>query len=124
MFGFFYCEIETPKDLYLGLLPVRGKGGLSFPMASWSGWYFSEELKFAQENGYNIKVLKGYIFNRESDVFSTYVQDLYRIKSNTKNPVEKTISKSLLNNLLGRFGLDINKPKTVLVNENKYIEIA
>ena len=124
MFGFFYCEIETPKDLYLGLLPVRRKGGLSFPMGSWSGWCFSEELKFAQENGYNIKVLKGYIFNRESDVFSTYVQDLYRIKSNTKNPVEKTISKSLLNNLLGRFGLDINKPKTVLVNENKYIEIA
>jgi len=32
IFGFFYCEIETPKNAYLGILPVRNKEGLIFPL--------------------------------------------------------------------------------------------
>jgi len=31
-FGFFYCEIETPLDSYLGLLPIRNAGGIEFPL--------------------------------------------------------------------------------------------
>jgi len=31
-FGFYYCEIETPLDSYLGLLPVRNKNGIEFPL--------------------------------------------------------------------------------------------
>jgi hypothetical protein len=41
---------------------------------------------------------------------------LYDIKSTTTNLVERAIMKSLLNNLLGRFGLNINKAKTEVVN--------
>jgi len=43
---------------------------------------------------------------------------LYEIKSTTTNPVEKTIAKSLLNNLLGRFGLNINKPISEIVTKD------
>ncbi|RYE15199.1 MAG: hypothetical protein EOP34_04145 [Rickettsiales bacterium] len=32
LFGFFYCRIKTPEDLYLGLLPVRNATGLTFPL--------------------------------------------------------------------------------------------
>lgn len=32
LFGFFYCKIESPKDSYLGLLPVRDKSGINFPV--------------------------------------------------------------------------------------------
>lgn len=32
LFGFFYCKIESPKDLYLGLLPVRVNSGIEFPL--------------------------------------------------------------------------------------------
>lgn len=42
LFGFFYCEIESPKDLYLGLLPIRVNLGIEFPLGKWEGWYFSE----------------------------------------------------------------------------------
>ena len=45
------------------------------------------------------------------------------IKSGTKHIVEKSVTKSLLNNLLGRFGLDIDKPKTSLVDYTKYNEL-
>ena len=34
LFGFFYCKIEAPKDLYLGLLPVRVNLGIEFPVGS------------------------------------------------------------------------------------------
>jgi hypothetical protein len=32
LFGFFYCSIETPEDGYLGILPVRNKLGLYYPL--------------------------------------------------------------------------------------------
>jgi len=33
LFGFYYCEIITPLNSYLGLLPVRTKGGgIEFPL--------------------------------------------------------------------------------------------
>ena len=121
LFGFFYCEIETDES-YLGLLPVRHLKGVVMPQGKWSGWYFSEELKFAAANNYKIKVIKGYNFNKLESVFDKYVFDLYKIKS-TKTGHIKTIAKSLLNNLLGRFGMDITKPITRLVNKKVLDEL-
>lgn len=118
LFGFFFCEVETNYS-YLGLLPLRKLEGLLMPNGKWRGWYFSEELKFAQDNGYKIKVIKGYNFNKEYNIFNKYVNYLYRIKSTTSNKVEKAVVKSLLNNLLGRFGLNINKPISEIVNKDK-----
>jgi hypothetical protein len=117
LFGFFYCEIETNNN-YLGLLPVRRDIGLIMPNGKWCGWYFSEELKFAAINGYKINVIKGYNFNKEENVFDSYVQDLYNIKSINTGHI-RAITKSLLNNLLGRFGMNINKPKTDIVNRDE-----
>lgn len=118
LFGFFYCKIETNNN-YLGLLPVHSKEGLIMPNGSWEGWYFSEELKYALSQGYKINVIKGYNFNKLDNVLTDYVNDLYKIKSSTKDSVEKDINKRLLNHLLGRFGMNIVKPKTELVDGNK-----
>lgn len=32
LFGFFYVRVETPLNSYLGLLPVRTRTGLTFPL--------------------------------------------------------------------------------------------
>lgn len=79
-------------------------------MGKWEGWYFSEELKFAKENGYKINVLEGYTFSREVDTFKDYINNIYRKKANAVNKTQKVIAKSLLNNLLGRFGINLEKP--------------
>lgn len=121
LFGFFYCRIETPLDGYLGLLPIRTNGGdLIFPLGQWEGWYFSEELKFAKEHGYKIKVLKGYTFDRVPDVFTDYINKVYPIKSNTTNKSQKAMAKSLLNNLLGRFGINMDKPITKILSREEF----
>lgn len=38
----------------------------------------SEELKFASKNGYKIEVLRGYNFNKNKDVFKSYVEEVYK----------------------------------------------
>lgn len=85
--------------------------------------YFSEELKYAQEKGYKINVKWGYKFNRVKDVFSSYVNKLYSMKSQPKNVTQKLLAKSLLNNLLGRFGMDFTKFNTEIVDLKTYNEI-
>jgi len=124
LFGFFNCIIEAPLDSYLGLLPVRDKSGINFPVGKWKGWYFSEELKFAKVNGYKINVIEGYSFNREVNVFKEYVDSIYRLKSNPINVIQKSMAKSLLNNLLGRFGISLDKAITEIVSEKYFDRIS
>ena len=122
LFGFYFCKIKT-SDKYIGLLPFRDKQSIIMPTGEWEGWYFSEELKFAYENGYEIQIISGYHFEKKDDVFSDYVHYLYNIKSTTNDPVLKAIAKSLLNNLLGKFGLDINKYESSIFSEERLGDI-
>lgn len=122
LFGFYYCKIIT-SNLYLGLLPVRKDGGIYMPLGYIEGWYFSEELIFAYKHGYKIEILKGYEFNKCENVFNKYIEEFYNIKSTTTDEIMKSIAKSLLNNLLGRFGLNIDKFITELVSQERYYEI-
>lgn len=117
LFGFFYAKVKT-NNLYLGLLPVRTKTGLIFPNGEFEGTWSSEELKFARDQGYEIKVIKGYNFNKVENIFTDYVLDLYNIKKESTGSI-KNVSKSLLNNVIGRFGLNIFKPLTKIVNEKE-----
>lgn len=119
IFGFFYCKITAPNN-YLGLLPYKINGGLVSPVGIFEGWYFSEELRFAFNNGYDIQILSGYQFDKSENVFDEYVKDLYEIKSTTDDPVIKAITKSFLNNLLGRWGLNINKYITRIISEDEF----
>ena len=32
LFGFYYCSVVSPQNSYFGLLPFRGKNGLTFPL--------------------------------------------------------------------------------------------
>ena len=116
LFGFYYCNVECSKDKYLGLLPVRTATGIHLPVGNWSGWYFSEELKFARDNGYKISVIKGYSFNRKKSIFDKYINDIYKIKSAPINAVQRSMAKSLLNNLLGRFGIKLDKSVSDIVS--------
>jgi len=86
--------------------------------------YFSEELKFAKQNGYIVKVKWGYNFERVSNVFTSYVKNLYTMKSKPTNVTQKYLSKSLLNYLYGRYGMDFNKSITKIVDKKTYNELC
>lgn len=120
LFGFFKAEVITPHHLKFGLLPVRDyKRGLIFPLGKFSGTWFSEELKFAKKHGYLINIKEGYTFNKISSPFKSYVKDLYNLKVNNVGG-RNFVYKSLLNNLIGRFGIDIQKAITKVVNKKQF----
>lgn len=79
LFGFFYCKVKTTND-YLGYLPYRHNAMLTHPNGEFEGWYFSPFIDFVKEQGYKIKILKGYNFNKVENVFKTYVEKIYNEK--------------------------------------------
>lgn len=115
LFGYFYCKVKTNNG-YLGLLPLHKNGSLILPNGEFYGTWFSEELKFAKQNGYEITPLKGYNFNKVENVLNKFVDELYEIRSNSTGLV-KTITKMLLNSPFGRLGMSIEKPITKIVNK-------
>ena len=123
MFGFYYCLIVT-NNLYFGLLPVRQtNGGIFMPEGTITGWYFSEELKFALEHGYNIQVIRGYKFDKNEKVFNKFVDHFFSKKLYAQNKVVKQEAKSILNHLYGRLGMGLSKPITSLLSFPDYQEI-
>lgn len=103
-FGFYYAHITVPEGLEIPVLPVKEGGRMICPGGSFSGWYFSEELKDAVTNyGYTVVVVKGYRYDR-GKVFRDYVEDFYHDKS-TSTGSRKVIGKLMLNSLYGKFGM-------------------
>jgi len=77
----------------------------------------------AKEYGYKINVKYGYSFDKEYNVFTDFVKTLYKTKVESENQVHRNISKSILNNLFGRFGMSIDKPITNIIN-NKTLDMV
>ena len=119
LFGFFYCKIKSSSE-YIGLLPKRSEGRLTFPNGEWYDWYFTPELLFPQERGYKIEVIKGYKFNSIKDVFTSFVYTLIEMKINASNPSERNVAKLILNSLIGRFGMDFLKSVTKLLDSKNH----
>lgn len=117
-FGFWYCEVSVTSR-YLGLLPYKDITGLTFPTGTWCGWYFSEELKFAQDNGYNIEVIKGYKFDKKYDNFKEYVDTLSNLKANSEDVTLKNLAKLLSNSLFGKLGMNPIQPVTKIIKKEK-----
>jgi len=60
--------------------PPEGRAIIT-PHGEWAGWYFSEELKFAKEQGYDITIYRGYHFNQHEYIFKDYIDQYFKIKA-------------------------------------------
>ncbi len=115
-FGFLKVEVNSSKDIKIPLLPCKYQGKTIYPTGSWTGVYFSEELKAVVPQGYKFKFLEGYEFSK-IDLFSEYVNHFYEKKRNSMG-AERYISKMHLNQLYGIFG----RKHDLLETRNIYIE--
>lgn len=127
LFGFVFAKIESPKYLKTPILPfkIKQKGASTtiYPLGTWSGWYFTEELNNAKKYGYKFEILKGYTFNRKI-LFDEYVGELYEIKCSV-SPSDPwyIISKILLNSLYGRFGMSPYLPTDEILSESEFNDL-
>lgn len=113
-FGFIECIVTTPKDLKIGILPVRDEGKTIFPLGTWKGTYFSEEIKECMKYGYEFKFIKGYEYSKYY-LFNDYINHFYNIKKNSIGN-ERFIAKLNLNTLYGYFGRKLDLIETVNIN--------
>ena len=108
-FGFVYGEITAPDYNTLRVPYIQMKDENSditnCPRGTFSRMIFSEEIKQGLKDGYTMKVKYGYKFERGKNLFKDYVETMYDIKKNTNDPVERAMSKLLLNSLYGKFGM-------------------
>lgn len=61
----------------------------------------------------------GYAFKKEDNILSGYVEEFYKMKTEAKDTVTRSIAKLLLNSLYGRLGMKKITHKTVISNENQ-----
>ena len=104
-FGVALAVVECPSSVKYPILPHRSPTEkLTFPVGKWEGWYCTPELKKAKELGYKITIKYGYKF-KKANLFSDYIDILYKVKQKAKSgSVDYIASKLLMNSLYGKFG--------------------
>jgi len=127
-FGIVFVTVDTssldPKYRNYPLLPHKVDGRLYNPLGSWSGWYFSEEVKLALSFGYKITVHYGYKFDRTSSVFNSFINQYFNIKAGLSEIImDRTTAKMILNSLYGRLGMKPYQDNVEIVESSKAGEI-
>lgn len=101
-FGLVHARIFCPLNMSRPVLPYHFEGKTIYPVGTWTGTYFSEELKAVQKLGYQITPIRGLEFSK-ADLFSGYVKHFYDKKRNAVG-VERDVAKLQLNTFYGYFG--------------------
>lgn len=118
-FGYLQATVQSPPNEYIGLLPIRLGGRLVCPGGKISGFFFSEELRFALEHGYRLLgIEEAWAFQRGDNTFKVLIDKLNLMKVNAQlegKPVLRNISKLLMNSMYGRFGMHTPELKHAIV---------
>jgi hypothetical protein len=117
-FGFIKCEITIDSNVLKPMVPFKYGGKTIFPTGEIKGTYFSEELKaFSKLDGYSIKLLSGYEFEKVY-YFNSYINDFFNQKKISKG-AERFIAKMHLNQLYGYFGRSYDIINTININSSE-----
>lgn len=143
IFGFVRAEISNIPDKLRCICPTHNEyGQMIFPNTTYTGVYFSEELKALVNLGAEYKILEAIKFKKNNSYFKPFVYYFYNLKYKEKG-ILGLIAKLLLNSLYGKFGMkdimttaeicdktrveQLEKTRIVnkkyMISENKYIVI-
>ena len=81
------------------MLPLKYEGKTIYPTGTWTGTYFSEELKavLALNLGYQFNIIEAHRYSK-GDIFTKFVNHFYDIKRNSTGS-KKFLAKLCLNSL-------------------------
>nr|YP_009228203.1 plasmid related DNA polymerase [Rhizophagus fasciculatus]AJK91334.1 plasmid related DNA polymerase [Rhizophagus fasciculatus] len=115
--GFVEATVQAPINEYIGLLPIKHQGKLICPGGRFKGlFFFSEELRFAIDNGYTLlEITKGFEFSEGKHTFLDLITQLNEMKITAQRegkPTIRNLAKLLMNSMYGRFGMHPSLTKT------------
>lgn len=115
--GQITCTVEHAPH-YFGFLPHRTKEKLLFPVGTFKGTWCFPEIRLGVESGViSIKGIESVISAPPMpSPFVNYVDDYYKIKTDTTDEFEKDRVKHLLNDLYGKFGQRITTETVYIEN--------
>jgi TolA-binding protein len=126
-FGFVEATVQAPAYEYIGLLPVKLQGKLICPGGIFTGFFFSEELRFALKHGYQlISIGIAYSFQRGVNTFLNLIQQLNQMKIDAqmnKQPTIRNIAKLLMNSMYGRFGMHTDLVKQSFLDQAQILKL-
>lgn len=118
--GFYECEVEVPKDMYLPPLPLVHQIGrtekLIFPTGRFKGIYTSIEIDYARSLGIKVKAGRGAVFKNGGYLFKGYINELYKMRLEAKakgDGVGDILCKLMMNSTYGRFGLNTDREQVL-----------
>ncbi len=113
--GVCECEVITPHNIKIPLLPKRIDGKLKFPRGNFIGVWNNVELRKALELGYKIRPIKQVIYTETFNPFESYVKTFYakRMKYKAENNPMQLVTKLLLNSLYGKFAQKEKQKMTI-----------
>jgi DNA polymerase type B, organellar and viral len=125
-FGFVKCKVTCPEGMDRPILPLKTDKGTIYPVGSWVGTYFSEEVRECIKLGYTFTFYIGYEFSKHN-LFNRYVEEFYeekRLATVNKDDAKKFISKLHFNSLYGIMGRKPDLITTVNSNRDGMEEIS
>nr|YP_008474718.1 truncated DNA polymerase [Glomus cerebriforme]AGJ98100.1 truncated DNA polymerase [Glomus cerebriforme] len=131
-FGYLQATVKAPAPDtpggYIGLLPIKLGGRLVCPGGEFSGFFFSEELRFALANGYKLlNIGEAWLFQRGENTFRALIEKLNAMKVQAQKegkPVLRNLAKLLMNSMYGRFGMHTPEVKHAIVNPQQLDDIV
>ena len=116
-FGFVDFDVLChPDKVKVPVLPHRLNNKNIYGYGTWTGVYFSEEIKACLRLGYRFKFKKAIRFG-QYEIFNNYINEFFLDKAKyQKGDPKRDIAKLMLNSLYGYFGrrsLDQNKVKII-----------
>lgn len=85
LYGFIEASVVCPRTITRPFLPYRDHNNtLLFPTGKFVGVYFSEEFIYARDLGYKILPLRGYLFEKKTSPFDSFVSSLFGRRQEAK----------------------------------------
>lgn len=128
-FGYVEATVQAPYPEtpggYIGLLSIKLGGRLICPIGTFSGFFFSEELRFALANGYTLISIKQAIsFQKGENTFLDLIQKLNQIKveaQQNNQPTIRNVAKLLMNSMYGRFGMHTDNIRHTFLDQKELL---
>lgn len=115
-FGIYEVEVTAP-EMFLPIIGVKRDKKLLFPTGVFNTTTTSIEIDYAKSKGYKFKIIEGFYFSDKKDYFSDFITDLYKIRKDaTKNSINDTLAKLIMNSSYGKFNINIHKENLVFDN--------